>query len=145
MTSEYYESWEEQYHPVALGIVQMPDRKQDFIMLISIVIAQLKFLKFSLIQVQNHFEIQYKKLSLQLAPQAVLGRSPGFRVPTIESPRCLAFNQGQESTGDSMSDSENYIWLASVANLKLDFLTGFAIKLFLISKSLNKNVSGQQQ
>lgn len=43
MPSEYDECWEELCHSVALGIIQMSDGKQDFIVLISILIAYMEF------------------------------------------------------------------------------------------------------
>ena len=100
----------------------MSDFKQDFIVLISILRAYLEMLvevPEVLTQFQIHFEIQQRESELLSS----IKYHQNSKFSLAESSRCLALNKEQKSIGDSMSNPENYIWIASSSQIKLDFLT----------------------
>lgn len=73
-----------------------------------------------LTQFQIPFEIQQKELELA----GSIKHHQNSKFSLAESSSCLALDKGQKSIGDSMSDPENHIWLASNSQIKLDFLLG---------------------
>ena len=100
----------------------MSDFKQDYIVLISILIAYMEILvevPEVLTQFQIHFEIQQREPELL----GSIKYHQNSKFSLAESSRCLALNKEEKSIGDSMTDPENYIWIASSSLIKLDSLT----------------------